>query len=94
MGLINWRAIKIPHLKFVRREYGRNDTNIIKAIKDSPNTFVILQVKTKTIPQHWVWAIGVNGPSYWIADPLHGDKADLFSRYGHSITGAAYFQKI
>ena len=94
MGLINWKALKISHLQFLRREYGRNDKNIQAAIKGDPNTFVLIQIKTRTIPSHWVWAIGINGSGYWVADPLYGDKVDLFKRYGHSITGAAYFLKV
>lgn len=95
-GKIIWQMIKIPHLKFVRREYGRNNANIIEAIKGDPDTFVFLQIKSRFIREHWMWAIGVidDGRSYWVADPLRGDRCDIIARYGNCITGAAYFKKI
>jgi hypothetical protein len=92
-GLIWWSRIFVPRLKFVRREYGCFKSNIKACILDNPNTFVMLQIKNKKIKEHWLWAIGVNGNSFWVADPLVGDKVDLISRYGNSITGAAYFEK-
>jgi hypothetical protein len=95
LGKILWGSISIPHLKYVRREWGRKDASIIKAIKGDPNSFVMIQVKNTRIREHWLWAIGVidNGRSYLVADPLYGDKCDVISRYGNSITGAAYFEK-
>ena len=94
-GNILWDKLKIPHLQFTSREYGRNDRNIIHAINDNPNTFVMLQVKTAKIKEHWLWAIAVDGNDYKVADPLYGDECNLAVRYGwHVITGAAYFKKI
>jgi len=93
-GLIWWDKINVPHLKFIRREYGYKRDNIVSCIKDDPNTFVMVQIKNKQIKEHWMWAIGVNGISFWVADPLTGKKEDLVKKYGNSITGAAYFRKI
>ncbi|MFA6158989.1 MAG: hypothetical protein WC763_05220 [Candidatus Paceibacterota bacterium] len=96
LGKILWGNIKIPHMKFDRREYGRNDRNIVSAINGDPDSFVFLQIKNRIYKEHWMWAIGVidNGKSYWVADPLKGDRCDIVKRYGNSITGAAYFKKV
>lgn len=94
-GKILWWMVKIPHLKFIRREYGRNDKNIVDAINGDPNTFVFLQIKNPRIKEHWLWATGVvdGGKDYHAADPLTGEKVSVIAKYG-TITGAAYWKKI
>ena len=93
-GNIQWNKLKIPHLQFVSREQGKNDRNIIHAINDNPNTFVILQIKTSKIKEHWLLALSVDGNDYKVADPLYGDECSLIQRYGKCVSGAAYFKKI
>ena len=87
-GLVLWQSCVFPHFKFERREYGRNDANIIKAMHD-PDRAVILEVAHAS---HWVVAIG-GGPTYKIADPWLGDK-NTMKRYDNNITGATYFKRV
>lgn len=90
-GLVLWQSCRFNHFQFERREYLRNEANILAAIKD-PNRAVLLQVDNGA---HWVVATGVPNWFNWyikIADPWFGDKADM-GRYGNSITGAAYFKR-
>lgn len=87
-GLILWNSCKFGHFAFERREYGRNDANIDKALKD-PNGAVILNVANGS---HWVVATGHSGTLYKIFDPWLGD-ASTMKRYNNNITGAAYFKR-
>ena len=88
-GLILWSSVDaIPHMKFEKRLYGRNDDEIMNALKD-PNKAIILQVNNGA---HWVVALRktILGKSYTVADPWSGDKCDVIKRY-KNITGAAVF---
>jgi hypothetical protein len=87
-GLVIWGSCKFDGYKFERREYGRNDRNILAALKD-PNKAVILQVQG----YHWVVATGKTFfGAYTIADPWFGDRSNV-NRYANQITGAAYFTR-
>jgi len=89
-GLIIWKNLMVANFKFERREYGRNDTEIMKALKD-PNRAVILEVANHS---HWVVCIGKTlFGNYKIADPWFGDISTM-ARYKNDITGAAYFQRL
>lgn len=86
-GLIIWTKLNLPNIKFDHRGYGRNDVEIMDALKD-PNKAVILQVQN----YHWVVALGrglLKG--YRIADPWFGDKSTT-ARYKDQITGYAIFK--
>lgn len=89
-GLIIWNSCFYPTFHFERREYGRNDENILRAIQD-PSAAVILQVAEGS---HWVVATGwqKENKTFKIADPWLGDFSNL-ARYNNSITGAAYFRR-
>jgi hypothetical protein len=86
-GLVIWSSCVFHHFRFERREYGRNDANIIRALKD-PNKAVILNVAQGS---HWVVATQATNP-FGIADPWLGDRSTM-ARYKNNITGAAYFTK-
>lgn len=88
-GLILWQSCKFSKFGFERREFGRNDAEIQKALKD-PARAVILNVANGS---HWVVCTGktIFG-QYKIADPWLGDFSTM-SRYGNDISGAAYFKK-
>ena len=87
-GLLYWLSADFSTFVFNRRAYGRNDTEILQAIKD-PTRAVVLQVASGS---HWVVATGwqkeIKG--FKIADPWLGDNSNM-ARYKKSITGAAYF---
>lgn len=89
-GLILWNNLntQFEHMKFVWRDYHRDDAKIQDALRD-PDKAVILQVNHGA---HWVTGIRKTlfGGSYIVADPLFGDKCDAIERYGN-ITGAAFF---
>lgn len=88
-GLILWQSCNFKNFQFERREQGRHDDQIIKALND-PNRAVILEVAHGS---HWVVCIGINSnKQYRIADPWLGDKA-VITRYQNNITGAAYFKR-
>jgi hypothetical protein len=88
-GLIIWQSINIGGLKFEKRLYAQNDTEIQKSLKD-PKKAVILEVNKN----HWVLVIGKIPFTniYRIADPLYGDKSTTL-RYKSNITGSAHFTK-
>lgn len=90
-GLVYWASCKFGHFVFDRRAYGRNDGEIIAALKD-PKRAVILQVAAAS---HWVVATGWQPETkdYKIADPWLGDHSNM-GRYNHDITGAAYFKAV
>jgi hypothetical protein len=90
-GLIIWASARFGHFSFVKREYGRDDTEIARAIKD-PLLAVILQVANAS---HWVVGVEVypNNGIFKIADPWLGDWSSMV-RYWNNITGAAYFKRI
>lgn len=87
-GLLLWPSIDfLPHMKFVRRYYSRDDKIITEALKN-PDTAVVLQVNGN----HWLAAIK---PSFWTfkksyvcQDPWMGDYCDVIRRY-KNITGFA-----
>jgi hypothetical protein len=89
-GLIIWGNLSFDKMDFVRREYGRNDTNLHEALKH-PDKAVILQVNNGA---HWVTAARPTkiGSDYVIIDPWDGTKTKAIARY-HNITGAAYFER-
>lgn len=89
-GLILWRNLDLPTMKFKSRLSVRNDAAINYALKD-PNMAVILEVNNGS---HWVVAIKKSffGDSYIVADPWNGDRCDVISRY-HNITGCAIFER-
>ncbi len=89
-GLVLWSMLKIEGFHFTRRQYGRFDDDIKKALAD-PDRAVILEVANKS---HWVVATGkpIVGTAYKIADPWLGDRSTI-ARYNNDITGAAYFQR-
>jgi len=78
-------------MQFVDREYGRNDINILAALKD-PNQAVILEVDNAS---HW--CVGVRktlfGNDYVVVDPWTGKQATACGTY-KNITGAAYFKRV
>jgi len=88
-GLVIWGNLRFERMKFVRREFGRNDTEIQRALK-YPHTAVILQVNNG---QHWVVATKKNliGGDYRIIDPIDGKSKNCLATY-RNITGAAYFE--
>ena len=86
-GLVIWASCIFPSFVFERREVGRNDEEIMKALLD-PKRAVILNVANGS---HWVVAIG-GGPTLRIADPWLGDRSTM-ARYKNDITGAAYFKR-
>jgi hypothetical protein len=91
-GLIVWVNLKFDRMKFVRREYGRNDAKIDQALKN-PNQAVILEVNNRS---HWVVALRKTwfglGSDYLILDPWTGRKEYALKKY-HNITGSAFFAK-
>jgi hypothetical protein len=89
-GLIIWTKLAIPGLAFQWRQYGRNDTKILAALKN-PNAGVLLQVGSGS---HWVVATKkvLFKNSYWCIDPWQGDVCDVIKRY-KNITGSAFFSK-
>lgn len=87
-GLIIWQNLHFERMRFVRREYGRNDFNIQHAL-NAPTKAVILQVNNG---QHWVVAVKKNwSGDYTIIDPWDGKKKNCLASY-KNITGAAYFE--
>lgn len=90
-GLIIWKNLSFPKMKFVYRDYGENDAMINDALKD-PNKAVMLQVNNG---QHWVVAIRKTlfGKDYVCVDPWDGKKCLAKKKY-HNITGSARFCKI
>lgn len=88
-GLIIWKNLTFPKMKFVSREYMRNDEKIREYLKDSGKA-VIFEVNN-----HAHWVVGVKptliGNDYVIVDPWDGKKKTLLKSY-RNITGAAYFQ--
>ena len=89
-GLIIWKNLHIPGMKFVERIYTRDDAKIREALKN-PLKAVILEVNNKS---HWVVGIkpALIGASYIVADPWDATKCDVIKRY-HNITGAAIFAR-
>ncbi len=88
-GLVLWNKMSFLVMKFVLREKGRKDKNILAAIKD-PNMGVLLEVNKG---QHWVVAVRQAGESYIVADPWDGKDCDVIKKY-FNITGASYFERI
>lgn len=88
-GLIVWKNLSFPKMKFVGREYTRNDEKIREYLKD-PSKAVILEVNNHA---HWVVAVSPTwtGNDYNIVDPWTGQKCTLKKVY-KNITGAAYFE--
>src|SRR3990167_584496 len=87
-GLIIWQSVNnIRHMAFEKRLYGRNDSEILKSLKD-PTKAVILEVDGK----HWVTAVrkSLVGKSYKVADPWFGDICTVPGRY-KKITGSSHF---
>jgi ABC-type bacteriocin/lantibiotic exporter with double-glycine peptidase domain len=85
---IYWQSIKedIVGYKFTWRFYGAHYSSIDKALLESKDTAVILEVDHS----HWVLAIGkVSHGVYKIVDPIDG-RVKTTRSYG-SITGGATF---
>ncbi len=89
-GLVIWAKAVFPKMAFEHREEGRNDANILSALKD-PNRAVMLQVDNG---QHWVVALRKTlfWNDYVVVDPWFGDKRTACGTY-KNITGAAYFKR-
>lgn len=87
-GFIKWLNLTFLSMKFERREYGENATNIQFALKD-PDRAVILLVNDG---QHWVVGMrkSLLGNDWIVADPWTGKKCAAKGVY-HNVTGAAYF---
>ena len=87
-GLVIWKNLTFSKMKFVMRDYGRNDEKIREYLKESGKA-VIFEVDNKS---HWV--VGVKptlfGNDYVIVDPWDGQKKTLKASY-KNITGATYF---
>lgn len=90
-ALVLWQSCNFSHFQFERREFGRNEINIMAALADV-NRAVILEVASHS---HWVVAIGYDRVNkiFRIADPWLGDKSTM-KRYFNNITGAAYFKRV
>ncbi len=89
-GLVNWRALSFKKMKWVWRQYGRDDKKIMESLKD-PNKACILQVNNG---QHWVVPTG-KVPffnDYWCVDPIDGKSRRVLSRYAN-ITGSSHFER-
>ncbi len=88
-GRILWNKLKFKNMRFVTREYGRHDDNIMKAISN-PSKAVILEVNNNT---HWVLPRrkALFGNDYVAVDPLSAKEINVISKY-KNITGAAYFE--
>jgi hypothetical protein len=87
-GLILWQNLAFQKMRFVRREYGRNNISINQAL-DNPVKAVIFEVDKS----HWVVGLGRTfiGDNFTIIDPWDGKKKSCFPTY-KAITGAAYFE--
>jgi len=87
---IYWHSVKDAvdsAFKFTWRFYNANYDTIDKALFDSPDTAVILEVNHS----HWVFAIGkVSAGIYKIIDPIDG-KIKTTQSYSQ-ITGGATFE--
>lgn len=90
-GLVIWTKLGFRLMKFTWREYGRNDAEIQRALKD-PDRAVMFQVNNGA---HWVVGIRKTlfGNSYIVADPWDATKCDVIKKY-HNITGMAFFARI
>lgn len=90
-GLIFWDSCRFGHFVFSKRERFKNESEIIRAIKD-PLSAVLLNVANGS---HWVVGVEVypKNQGIKIADPWLGDWSSL-ARYWNDITGAAYFKRI
>lgn len=73
-------------MKFVYRNYKRNDKAIRESILNSPKTSVLLEVRNGS---HWVVGVGVRGNDYYCVDPIDGMKKLVLSNFGN-ITGSAH----
>lgn len=87
-GLVIWKNFVFSKMRFVGREYMRNDEKIREYLKDSGKA-VIFEVDNRA---HWVVGIKPTllGNDYVIVDPWTGTKKTLKKEY-KNITGAAYF---
>lgn len=90
-GLVLWTKLNVAGMKFVWRQYGRNDAKILAALKD-PKQGVILQVSHGT---HWVVAVRKMWwkNDYVTVDPWTGRVGAAVGDYSN-ITGAAFFTKV
>lgn len=89
-GLIWWKHLNFPKMKFVERTYSEDAPRIQDALKD-PRKAVILNVSNG---QHWVIALSKAWlrNDYVVFDPWTGKKTLAKGQY-HNITGAAYFEQ-
>lgn len=87
-GLVLWKSLRFPTMRFVDRIKGENRGAIMEALKNRDKA-VILQVNDGA---HWV--VGVRktmfGDDYVIVDPWDGKKKTLKATY-KNVTGAALF---
>ncbi len=88
-GDLIWSSIDILGLKMIERVRTYRKDLIDKAYAID-GEYVALQVNSS----HWVWVIGRYIPllGYRVADPLHGDRCYVLSRY-KKITGHAVIIK-
>lgn len=89
-GLVIWKNLTFPKMKFVRREYIRNDEKICEYLADSDKAAIF------EVNNHAHWVVGVRptlvGNDYIIVDPWDGRKKTLKKSY-RNITGVAYFER-
>lgn len=64
-GRILWNSVNFPTWKFAWRGYRDDRDKILKALKGSPKTTVILEVDHS----HWLFVIGSVGKSLKVVDP-------------------------
>ena len=88
-GLVLWSKLNLP-MKFVWRQYGRNDAKILESLKN-PNGACLLQVGNGS---HWVLPIRKTWfkNDYVIVDPWGGRMGVACGDYGN-ITGSSHFIK-
>lgn len=88
-GEIIWSMLEkvfAGKLKFVWRQYGRDDQKIRASIGGSINTACLLQVNNK---RHWVVATGIKGVGYQCLDPIDGKSKLVLANYPN-ITGSCH----
>ena len=89
-GLVIWKNLTFTKMRFVSREYQRNDEKIREYLRDADKA-VILEVN-----DHAHWVVGVKptlvGNDYVIIDPWDGLKKTLKKPY-RNITGVSYFER-
>jgi hypothetical protein len=87
-GLIIWKNLNIPGMKFFWRYYGRNDTAIRLSLS-GPNSAVMLQVNNG---QHWIVVLRKTWfkNDYLCVDPWNAKTCTAIADY-KNITGSSHF---